>query len=319
MTTLNIDKLCLPEFYHSLLHLWSQTGNVLPVKKENIIWFNKSILIDGKGVFYNEFFKAGLWFVNDLYDCNKRVVPFSVWESRGVHRQHMLRWMGLLAATKKLAKGTHSADETISLTLGVEKPLANMNNKIIYQELLSGKITDVVCTPKASKYLETQNIRWSDVYCWANAPMDTKTKEFQYKFVNDILANNYWLHKWGIKDSAECTYCNEGETESIRHMFWDCRNTQQFWQLFKEFYENKMASIDLTIELVFWGSPECMKSKLILAAKHYIYNKRIHSNDMSFNGYIASIKKLRMIEKQMAIENNWGTDEWYENWNFLDE
>ena len=29
----------------------------------------------------------------------------------------------------------------------------------------------------------------------------TATKAFQYKFLNDILVNNYWLKKWKISDS----------------------------------------------------------------------------------------------------------------------
>ena len=47
-------------------------------------------------------------------------------------------------------------------------------------------------------------VLWSKVYLWANkVPIDTKTKEFQNKCVNDLLSNKIWLQKWNI-----VTLCN---------------------------------------------------------------------------------------------------------------
>ena len=59
-------------------------------------------------------------------------------------------------------------------------------------------------------------------------PVDTKTKDFQYRFVHDILINRYWLYKWKLKDNAKCTYCN-ADSETIEHMFWSCDKSQEFW------------------------------------------------------------------------------------------
>ncbi len=64
-----------------------------------------------------------------------------------------------------------------------DNPLENMTSKNICKELLNSKI-GVRCICFQNK----------QTYTWANIiPVDTKTKEFQYKFVHDLLANDYWF------------------------------------------------------------------------------------------------------------------------------
>ena len=58
-------------------------------------------------------------------------------------------------------------------------------------------------------------------------PVDTKTKEFQYKFLNDLLVNRYWLKQWRIEQSDECVWCNH-DREDIVHVFWDCTFATKF-------------------------------------------------------------------------------------------
>ena len=66
-----------------------------------------------------------------------------------------------------------------------------------------------VAVPNIAKCIENpESVDWSKVYSWANkGPIDTKTKEFLYKFVNDLMSNRRWLMKWKIMDSATCFYC----------------------------------------------------------------------------------------------------------------
>ena len=54
---------------------------------------------------------------------------------------------------------------------------------------------DDIVTPRIAKYfMHHDNIDWKSVYKRAHKiPLDTKVQEFQYKFLNDILINNYWL------------------------------------------------------------------------------------------------------------------------------
>jgi hypothetical protein len=100
-------------------------------------------------------------------------------------------------------------------------------------------------TPKiliAVKYNERAN----------KIPMDTKTKDFQYRFIHDILSNKYWLHKWKVKESAECTYCNHhSESETIEHLFWSCDQSQLFWNGVSNVLLEARGPTQFTMEDVF--------------------------------------------------------------------
>ncbi len=326
MKTLPVEKACLPDFYYELLQLWSEFGSTQPGTKNDIVWYNKNIIIQGKSVFCKQLFDSGLWFVQDLLDENGKLIQFQTWHSRGVHNRYFLVWMGLVTATRNLTIEPIRPEEPMELCIQskIGSPLSGLNNRLIYEDLLKSRNihVDTVHLPRVCKYFEHPDMEWSNVYLWANEiPLDTKTREFKYKFLNDLLANNYWLCKWGIRDSPHCTYCNNSnehtESETIVHMFWDCIVSQQFWQQFKNLYDNNFGDIDLTKELVFFGTSERVKFKLILAAKIYIYNKRIHNEEMIFEGFLSNLRKLKAIEKQLAIDNN-NLDEWYENWNVFD-
>ena len=87
--------------------------------------------------------------------------------------------------------------------------LDNMTGKDTYCKLIMLRTGSGVTVPKIAKYVEnTESVDWRKIYSWANkVPADTKAKEFQYKFVNDLLLNRYLLSKWKIVDSAACIYC----------------------------------------------------------------------------------------------------------------
>lgn len=318
LKTLGIKKGDLPLFYYALLYLWSDVGNVTAGSKDKLLWYNKDILIEGKAVLYRDFLQVGIWYVADLYDDIGQKIPFAVWKSRGVKSVDILKWMSLIVATQTLSKVSDNGDEVSNLSLDLNVPLISMNSKAMYHTLLVRKTGNALYVPRVAKYIEDQPISWSEVYVRGNSiPIDTKTREFQYKFIQDVLANNYWLHKWGIKESAQCIYCKDG-TENLQHMFWMCPITKRFWHFFEEFYANKIGHIELSIENVFLGVSDHRMYRLILAAKRYVYIKRIHEEDLPFMGYISTIKNQKSIEFQIAKENNM-TALWYENWNFLDD
>ena len=73
-----------------------------------------------------------------------------------------------------------------------------------------------VTVPNVAKYVENpESVYWSKV---CSVPVDTKTKEFQYKFVNDLLSNRHCLKKWKIVDSATCIYY-KAHDENITNIF----------------------------------------------------------------------------------------------------
>lgn len=126
-------------------------------------------------------------------------------------------------------------------------------------------------------------------------PLDTKTKEFQYRCLQDILANKYWLHKWGIKHSPICTYCHK-DIENIERMFWDCEITKHFWNTFEIFWRENVREVTLTKESVLLGTPEDMMcNTIIFSTKLYMYIRK----SMKKNSHSISSKYICIIERKL--------------------
>lgn len=319
LKSVNLDKGTLPVFYKEMLQLWCDNGNSWPEDKVNLLWYNKDICINGKSLFYEDFFRAGAWYVNDLYSNDGSVVPFQTWVSRGVGRYNMIKWMGLIQKTRKMHTGRDEPTNEVKLLYFQSKgPIAQLNNKVIYNGLLASKIphTTNIYVPRTAKHLGN-DISWKEVYVRAyRTPIDTKTKDFQYRFIHDLLSNKYWLHKWGIKDTAACYYCNN-EEENIVHMFWSCPKTRQFWQELSEFCQNRsIIQEDICIDDVFIGVNEDTLCTIIFVAKTFIYNKRIHDQQFTFNPFLIFLSKFKLNEFSIAKANN-TIEDWLEKWKFL--
>ena len=184
MKTSGLAKAVIPDFYREMLKLWSEVGNTMPVAKSNFLWYNKQVLVNGKSVFYKELFKAGAWYIHDLYETNGTVVTFETWVSRGVGRHNMIKWMGLIQKTKALNvdHAEPSTDEIVQLSLSFKKStcMQHTSNKDIYNGLLATKTKEIttVYVPRISNHLQgIEQVDWKEVYLRANkTTIDTKTK-----------------------------------------------------------------------------------------------------------------------------------------------
>ncbi len=144
---------------------------------------------------HDEFFQAGLWYITDLYMDNGQPIPFDVWVSRGVPRASIIKWFSMIKITSSdRIPVLEQADVPRQLCIdSIDNPLKEMIGNTIYKHLLKLKTKAEVTVPKIAKYCNNLGaIQWKEVYRRANKiPRDTKSKEFQYKFVHDLLVNRY--------------------------------------------------------------------------------------------------------------------------------
>lgn len=314
--TMGLDTTVLPVFYKELLQMWSDIGNTMPVKKHNFLWYNKDICINRRSLYYDDLFTAGAWYIEDLYQNNGTPVPFETWIARGVSRKLLIKWVGLIRKTRQMRVYGINSIEGQQLSVLSKEPLMYSNSKQMYSAIIAEKYGQSACIPRISKYLDNDNIDWKEMYLRANEfPVDTKTKEFQFRFLHDVLANRYWLHKWNMAESAMCEKCtNEDVTqENIAHMFWECNDTQKFWKEFVDFWESNGKVMDLNKKNVLLGVSDKFTCCVIFSAKLYIYNKRTHNEDVHISGYKGYVNKQKRVEFQMAKENN-RMEDWIDKW-----
>lgn len=157
-----------------------------------------------------------------------------------------------------------------------------------------------------SKYLLTDGnaVNWSEAYLKANKyPIDTKTKEFQFKFLHDCLVNRYWLKKWKIVENDQCQVC-ETSSDNILHVYWECQSTRTFWTNFVDWCETKIGYFEFNMYDVFLGCNNEIICCLIFIAKRHIYLRRLSNEAPNWACFLSNVKACRDIELYIAKQNN---------------
>ena len=90
--------------------------------------------------------------------------------------------------------------------------------------------------PSQVKWLSKKKIVGNSTVNWRNAyylpflcTRETKLRVFQFKFLHRRIATIDFLCKIGIKQADSCSFCGEA-TETLVHLFWNCKHTKAFWK-----------------------------------------------------------------------------------------
>ena len=204
-----------------------------PYTRNDFLWYNKLFPIDDNAVFCKQLSTSGINYVYDCVDSEGKIKPFEYWTERGLDHTHYLKWRGIVSCLQLpiVIDRIDENNEMCEFPFVYSTDCLDLTNIYITQSFLYWQLIEHEHNgvPRIGRHCP-EDIDLKSVYKRAyKIPCNTKLQEFQYKFLNNILLNNYWLLKWGLKDDDICTFCNE-ETEDICHVFWECMFTQHFWQ-----------------------------------------------------------------------------------------
>lgn len=297
------NKHVISTFYQDVLTEWFRFGNA-NMNKDQIVWYNKNILIQEQPIFYNQFFKKGITYIRDLYDEREHLRNFEYWKSKGLKGKDFLKWSGIIASvTKNVPKKAIKYIVTNNLEYEnltyLNRPLKTVTAKVLYNHLLLLKCGDTLNIPRIAKYTNLNNTDWATSYWTAlTIPIDTKTKDFQYRFLHDILVNNYWLKKWHLTENDMCTFCKK-ESETIIHLFWQCEYSQTFWQDFISAYK-EIITEPFDVTLVICSSQNPLVCTLILLAKRYIQECRYSDIKPDIRVFKLKLNHVKNIEWEIS-------------------
>ena len=82
--------------------------------------------------------------------------------------------------------------------------------------------------------------------------IDTKTRIFQFKILNNILYLTARLYKMGIVSSSKCSLCGESK-ETSTHLFSECRVSASLLAAIQNHVQNNLYLPDLNDENVHLG------------------------------------------------------------------
>ena len=158
-------------------------------------------------------------------------------------------------------------------------------SQIYYEELIESKLKEPTAI---SKWLTNHNIEerliYSSYILHKNSCLDTTLRAFQYKIINNIVATNKTLHKWGLNMDNKCDYCDEVDT--TWHMLCECHLTVN-WK--EQIFQKLQIRTPEHKEFLF-GSMEQARNVIYLTIKRQIWSCRYHKTNWSLPNIIQELK-----------------------------
>ena len=316
MSVRQLTKLNVPTFYKDLLCVWSKVGQTEPIGKETFLWYNQHVIINKKPLFYSEFYNIGIKYASDLYNDMGKLKPFLYWQNKGLRPSCFIKWAGLVSVvSNKLKQKIKTLQVTQKPVFNINGyPVINVKTKFVYEELVFLTFGKSVTVPKIINFMDNaeEPIEWESVYRRAHSVIDTATRVFQFKFLHDILVNNYWLCKWNITDNSLCDFCGE-LVEDLDHMYWNCVHVKRFWTDFKYHYSEKLKVTELDKDIVYLGTQDILVCTVLFAAKRYIYQSKFKGILPAFQGFLINMEFIKKLEFRIARNNN-KIEYWFKKW-----
>ena len=185
---------------------------------------------------------------------------------------------------------------------GKEKELTQMTCKDFYRTQLP-RDTAPACRRKwASEHFYFSVAKWKEI-CRLPYEVSTSTKlqALQYRVMNRYVPTRKFLFDRKVVQSQQCLYCSQ--TDNICHFLYSCSSTLAFWEDIIEETNRKIGTeLRLNNELVIFGQKRAGKlpNYIILIAKQYVMNRKLHGEPLSSNGLWAMVHKQYEVEKCIA-------------------
>ena len=304
-------------FLQDVLIAWSKIKcNQIPINKgKEIIWNNSNLKIGEETFFDKKWYERGIQLIEHIYDYRKKDF-YDFREFINLYelpRTSFLLYTSIVSCIpnewkvklKNESMNCQTYDPLIKKLLKTKHA-----NKYLYDiQLQNEDIPIAKSEEKWIKDINCNNLEWKQIYMIPiKSTIDTKLRDFQYKFIKRIIPTNTFLFKCNISSSNLCDFCSS-DIETVKHLFWECQFSQQFWLQLKTFLNN--LSIDVTFDyknICFGISSSPMSNTLInfiiLSAKYFIFKSKYMKNIPNIILFKSFLNKRREIEKCIAFEKD---------------
>ena len=252
---INIEKLCLcgKDFIENLINkitnpFWidvlkalCQLIDTVKIDNTNIqdipIFYNPNIKINGKSIFLNKLYKAGINCIGDLFNSDG---SFSSAEQINIKYNlslNFLTFQQLKCAIKKCLTDLSLKTENICKQ---HRPIIpphlrlilkdSKGSKSIYQSLNKNNDQPVCIQTWAQKLnISIDFDEWKQIFFLPFLiTKDSYIQWFQYRIIHRILGVNKFLYKIKYIDSSDCTFCTDIENNNLECFNKDWENLTCF-------------------------------------------------------------------------------------------
>ena len=196
------------------------------------------------------------------------------------------------------------------------------SQRFIYKTLVSKLVTAPTKTlGKWSNDLGLNDICWEEIFKRAySCSIESKLRNFQFKFIHRIVFTNNKLCALGLVDSSLCDFCNYN-LDTIIHRFWTCPCSQTIWENLWEWVSTYFELPNITLSLVMLNIDKedqipLVIHQCIIITKLYIYACYIGKTKPSWNHLKDKIFRTEETERLIAIKRDL-LEKHIEKWHIL--
>ena len=321
----------LPTFYKDLLRYWSEVShcdiNCAELILPESLWYNTFIKIHANTVYFEEFSLVGINKVKDLFEKDGKLKEFDKLRQDNPFLSDRLhfKWTQLIDSipldSRTKIRDNTTPDEVCMSKYGLYYyshsglHLVDLSCKAMYSKLLKQTLTE----PTSVQYWETKlNVSqrgtdWRKVFLIPRISMiESYTRSFQYKILNNALFLNKRSFKFGVIESPACSFCGQVD-ESPIHFFGQCSVTVELWKKLQRWLTPSFVLPDLTLENALLGYIPIISDNgttaktvnhILLIFKRSLYEMRSRKVAPSIFYIMNKIKQIRDIEYQIAKKSD---------------
>ena len=300
----------LPDFYNDILKYWQNTRfafqkNTSP--RNEIIWNNHNIIIDGKAPFYKSWLEKNILRVEDLLDNNGNFLSFNLFSKKFHVKTPFTLYFGLinsLPSSWKLA-----INGTSPHVVENEKNETKISTKGVYSVMLKKVFKSPTAESKIIRYGFTKDNIHKVYELPFQIKSDIKITMVQYKIIHNILPTKVSLFKAKICDDDICPQCL-ADRHSLDLMLVRCQLSVSFRNLFQTWWTGKTKeNLTLTENMILYGIFDNREhlytlNYSLLIAKYSIYCSCLQEEKLSFDRFLMLLREKINIQREIAVRNN---------------
>jgi hypothetical protein len=253
---------------------------------DQILWNNSQIKIGGKMVNHKSWKDSGIYFVHQLIDKSGKILSKETLERKYNITCPCLQFESLAHTIpkdwkKQIASDNLNSDRNPIFKCNIyyakeKKEIGSTDTREVYWHFID-KITQRPTSE--AKWIEKTELdvtvnEWEIIYKMPyGLTRDTSIRAFHYKITHRIIACNYQLKIWKIKDRDKCDYCDE--IDNIEHFFVTCEKSKAFWNTVLKWWEIfAKTTFPLYVYETIFGVPN-EENNIVVANLNYLL---LHGN-----------------------------------------
>ena len=124
-------------------------------------------------------------------------------------------------------------------------------SRLSSRELYNIRLCKIAETPPSQLYihnmLNAPSLPWKSIYLliWSIS-IDSYSRVFQYKCLNNILYLNRVLCRMGLSDTSLCSFCH-GDDETMPHLFYSYYVSKSVWSDLQSIFSHNISLLSLSL------------------------------------------------------------------------